>query len=488
MKTRKTAWFFLCALIGALAFATPSVADPGNPATSGSIPDPGVRPPLPVPGAAVPTVHGDVDDPAIRAIEARVNAEAVAVRLLEQQALAAQITAESATESTTQTKESLDAATAILTGWEGQASDAAAASYREAQALEPLGPLGKDLRDLSALAPGMHGQKSTKGQYTAKDFLTAQHNQQAAQVAYDKAVAAQRTATTAYTTLKGQYDQRLAALTALRAEYSTQLTKANADKFTYELNQTKLSGLKPNSRGELANPKALEAVAWAKTRLGRPYVFGADGRNNTFDCSGLVQWSYKAAGVSVTRIANDQYHTTKEVDASQLLPGDLLFYNASPSRWEDIYHVVIYIGDNKVIQAPEPGDVVKISPVSTYQFYRATRVVDAVTPPKPTPSPSPSPTPTPTPSPSPSPTPSPSPSPSPSPTSTTPPVTPTDPPVDTGTGSTTPTGSGANPTGSGGNPTGSGGNPAGAGSTPAVGAEPGAGSPVAGAAGATPAG
>jgi peptidoglycan DL-endopeptidase CwlO len=99
----------------------------------------------------------------------------------------------------------------------------------------------------------------------------------------------------------------------------------------------------------------------AESRLGLPYVWGAAGPNS-FDCSGLVQWSLAQAGVVMPRVAVDQARTGPRVPLSQLEPGDLLFYHTDPTAPAYISHVAIYLGHDLMIQAPEPGMDVEVVP------------------------------------------------------------------------------------------------------------------------------
>ena len=102
-------------------------------------------------------------------------------------------------------------------------------------------------------------------------------------------------------------------------------------------------------------------LAAARSRLGMPYVWGAAGPD-AFDCSGLVQWSLARAGVVMPRVAADQARTGPLVPLSQLRPGDLLFYHTDPTAPGYISHVAIYLGNDLMIQAPEPGMTVQIVP------------------------------------------------------------------------------------------------------------------------------
>jgi len=87
--------------------------------------------------------------------------------------------------------------------------------------------------------------------------------------------------------------------------------------------------------------------------LGRPYVWGGEDPSG-FDCSGLVQYVYGRLGVSLPRVARDQYHAGLHVPFSQLEPGDLVFF-------EHLGHVGIYLGRGRFVHAPHTGTVVQIA-------------------------------------------------------------------------------------------------------------------------------
>jgi peptidoglycan DL-endopeptidase CwlO len=112
----------------------------------------------------------------------------------------------------------------------------------------------------------------------------------------------------------------------------------------------------------------------AMSRRGMPYVWGGDGPT-TFDCSGLVQWSFAQAGVTMPRVAADQALTGPAVPVSRLRPGDLLFYHTDPTAPTYISHVAIYLGNGWMIQAPEPGQDVEVVPADFgSEFAGAVRV------------------------------------------------------------------------------------------------------------------
>ncbi len=116
----------------------------------------------------------------------------------------------------------------------------------------------------------------------------------------------------------------------------------------------------------------------ALSRHGMPYIWGAAGPAS-FDCSGLVQWSFAQAGVQMPRVAADQARTGPAVPVSQLQPGDLLFYHTDPTDPGYISHVAIYLGDGMMIQAPETGENVEVVPAGTgSEFAGAVRVDPAL--------------------------------------------------------------------------------------------------------------
>ena len=108
-------------------------------------------------------------------------------------------------------------------------------------------------------------------------------------------------------------------------------------------------------------------VSYAYQFIGYPYVYGATGPN-AFDCSGFTSYVYmNVAGIDITRTTYSQIGVGTPVSYSELQPGDLVFtYNNE--------HVGIYVGGGQYIHAPQPGDSVKVSPITS--FYAARRVVN----------------------------------------------------------------------------------------------------------------
>jgi peptidoglycan DL-endopeptidase CwlO len=126
--------------------------------------------------------------------------------------------------------------------------------------------------------------------------------------------------------------------------------------------------------GAMTAAQLTAALRAAESRQGLPYVWGAAGPGS-FDCSGLVQWSFAQAGVRMPRVAADQARTGPAVPVSQLEPGDLLFYRTDPTAPGYISHVAIYLGHGWMIQAPQPGLRVQVVPANFgSQFAGAIRV------------------------------------------------------------------------------------------------------------------
>jgi cell wall-associated NlpC family hydrolase len=105
---------------------------------------------------------------------------------------------------------------------------------------------------------------------------------------------------------------------------------------------------------------ASEAIGYARRQFGKPYLWGGTGPG-AFDCSGLAMMAYRSAGVSIARTSQDQWATERHVPASQVEPGDLVFFAGSDGTMTDPGHVGIVIGGGKMIQALGRGYPVMVS-------------------------------------------------------------------------------------------------------------------------------
>ncbi|MQY23021.1 C40 family peptidase [Nocardia macrotermitis] len=126
------------------------------------------------------------------------------------------------------------------------------------------------------------------------------------------------------------------------------------------------------------NPAAAQAISYACSQLGQPYVWGGTGPETSggWDCSGLVQAAYARAGITLPRTSEEQVGVGPRILYEQLEPGDLIFYRSGG----DVHHVGLYLGAGKMIHAPDFGKPVQIGEVKYpgNDFYTGTRPTERV--------------------------------------------------------------------------------------------------------------
>ncbi|MET0764536.1 MAG: NlpC/P60 family protein [Blastococcus sp.] len=141
----------------------------------------------------------------------------------------------------------------------------------------------------------------------------------------------------------------------------------------------------PTPAGPADTSAAQVAIAAAMSQLGVPYAWGGGGSYGPgpgqapdlgvigFDCSGLTQYAYKQAGISIQRNSRAQYASLPKVDSDDLQPGDLVFWATDPGNPGTIHHVAIYLGNAQIVEAPESGTVVKVSAMRWRNYAGAVR-------------------------------------------------------------------------------------------------------------------
>lgn len=163
---------------------------------------------------------------------------------------------------------------------------------------------------------------------------------------------------TQYQDLLTKQQNELAAAQEKQEEISS--TQSSLDSFLSSIIISNPSGGSNSSGGSSVTPPqnvpttnkyGATVVAAAYSKLGCPYVWGASGPD-TFDCSGLVMWCYRQAGVYLDHYSGSQKESGAVIPVSQAQPGDILWKSG---------HVGIYIGNGQYIHAPQTGDVVKIA-------------------------------------------------------------------------------------------------------------------------------
>ena len=98
------------------------------------------------------------------------------------------------------------------------------------------------------------------------------------------------------------------------------------------------------------------ALAFAAAQISKPYRWGAAGPD-AYDCSGLVQQAWAAAGIALPRVAKDQFAATTRISFADLQPGDLVFFE------KGIGHVGIFVGDGVMVDAPHTGALVQLDSI-----------------------------------------------------------------------------------------------------------------------------
>jgi cell wall-associated NlpC family hydrolase len=106
------------------------------------------------------------------------------------------------------------------------------------------------------------------------------------------------------------------------------------------------------------------AVNYALAVVGKPYRYGSAGPES-FDCSGLVEYSFNRAGVSVPRTSAAQYRAANQVSLANARSGDLLFFGTR----KNISHVAIYLGEQQFVHAPSSGKNVTVANLNS-NWYR----------------------------------------------------------------------------------------------------------------------
>ncbi|UNZ22291.1 transglycosylase SLT domain-containing protein [Streptomyces sp. 891-h] len=174
-------------------------------------------------------------------------------------------------------------------------------------------------------------------------------------------------------------------------------SEAYVQEVTHWIERYRAAAATESSSLPAARGSARKVIQAAQKQIGTPYSWGGGNSRGPsrgvccspsgtsgasikgFDCSGLTQYAYARAGVKLPRTAAAQAGVGKRIPLSKglaaLRPGDLVFFGYNPSRTATIYHVGIYLGGGRMLNAPRPGTKVRIEQVWDRGFAGGARVL-----------------------------------------------------------------------------------------------------------------
>ncbi|REH48710.1 cell wall-associated NlpC family hydrolase [Kutzneria buriramensis] len=246
--------------------------------------------------------------------------------------------------------------------YRGQVDQVAAAAFDGAQ-----------FTQLSALLTGKSAQDFLD-QSSALEMLAAQNS--AVLDTYDKAVKSASDAKTKAAAAQKTAQDAADAAQKILADLQTK--KDAADKAVNDAKAAvaKLSSAARQSlgggggdMGTFIGPAGAAGAAMdaALGQRGTPYHYGMETPGVGFDCSGLMQWAWAQAGVSLPRSAASQYGSGVSVGRGELQAGDLVFF--SSGGVSGIYHVGMMVSATEMVHAPTEGESVKVVPLSSLSDY-----------------------------------------------------------------------------------------------------------------------
>ena len=380
---RPLAWSAMLGAAAAAALSAPAYAEP----TPNTIPDAGSRPlpagSLQLPGATPPPTGGTYTPPtsATGPLATQIYNAEVEIGLLSEDLLKKREEQAQARTDLAIAHRQLNEARVAVAEAEADAESAASQAIKEAAELPP-GAFGSDLHGLSELSRIQRGESSTaKSDAAEHEVARAKDAERVAQEAYNTALGKEQTLAGQFTTLEATLKTKEAKLAEVKDRNSAQLAVIEREREAQEAELGADFLNADNIAGMAAHPLAIKAVNFALGELGKPYVWGAEGPNS-YDCSGLMWAAYRHAGYRLDRVSRDQFAQTRSkiVSTSAMLPGDLVFFssNGQPSG---IHHVGMYIGDGKMVHAPNSREKVKVSTVWYSRLIAATRIYGAVSAP-----------------------------------------------------------------------------------------------------------
>ena len=162
---------------------------------------------------------------------------------------------------------------------------------------------------------------------------------------------------------------------ASSTKLAASISNSNLETISLKQSETKKSNtfafqdiFTKSKSNNVASDRCQKITSVAKTKLGKRYVWGASGKQNTFDCSSFTKYVYKKNGIDIPRTSIKQSKFGKYVKRNELKKGDLIFFDTSKKRRGYVNHVGIYLGDNKFIHASSAKKKVVITSLNK-SFY-----------------------------------------------------------------------------------------------------------------------
>ncbi|MGW4030137.1 NlpC/P60 family protein [Streptomyces sp. NPDC004838] len=240
----------------------------------------------------------------------------------------------------------------------------AEAARQRARATESLASLTESQDALRAGKQRVQSKLAEARSLLSK--LTAQEKARLAAIEREKAAEARRLAEAKAKQEEAARARQKAEAEAERKRLEQQRARETAPGAGSDAGTGGGTGSGSSTGGGTSTAKADKVLSFARAQIGKPYVWGAAGPSS-YDCSGLTQAAWKAAGVNLPRTTWDQVKIGTRVETKDLRPGDLVFF------YDDISHVGIYVGGGKMIHAPKPGANVREESIYYMPIYGSVR-------------------------------------------------------------------------------------------------------------------
>ena len=294
------------------------------------------------------TGAGAAAAPTISQVKAKVNTLQAKMDMIGQQYDAANQEYASAQARLTQVQKQAANAQARYNAARAQLAAVAVSEYENSNQTSVLGLLSSGdpasvLSEASLVleVAGTHNEEATRFLTAAQTLASVREQQQRTEQGIAQIRAQLASQKTSLNKLLASSKATLDSLTTAQQAQVTADTIGGTDSSSGQPGATPMAYTGPTGT------QADKAVAFAYDQLGKPYVYGATGPNS-YDCSGLVQAAWAAAGVAIPRTTFEDWDDLPHIPVSEMVPGDLIIYDGEG-------HVAIYVGDGYIIDAPHTG-------------------------------------------------------------------------------------------------------------------------------------